>query len=800
MKKLLFLAASALFFAGCGGGQNVDSVDVLTYVDPNIGSVHGRFFLYTPASAPWGMSKLAPHTNAYGSPGGWDPCGYDDRHESIEGFGQYHEFQIGGIVAMPTVGELKTLPGKLDNPDAGYRSRFQKANETAEAGYYSVLLDDYNVKAELTSTERVGFHRYTFPASDQSNILFDIGHNIGESGPIVDTYVKYNPESNEIEGWAEYYPVYATFCDIDKNATVYFVAKLDKTPAVVGTFRDSIQYAGQPEITGKGTGIYLTFPTTEGEQVNMQVGLSFTGIDGARKNLVAEATGMDFDKVRTATQNEWRKQLNKIKVEGNNEVDKVKFYTGLYHVVLGRGVSSDADGKYIRNDKTIAQKPLDKDGKPLYRHFNTDGIWGGFWNLTQLWAIAYPEYYKEYCLSLLDFYKERGWLHDGLAAGVYTNGVQTNYMGLILCSAVELGIITDQPTIDLIFEAAYKNDMGWENRDLGSGRFDNELFVKNGYIGNKKWVYPGTTGWIFDFGVSHTLEYSYSAYATAELAKRLGKTEEYNKLLPYANAFRNVYNKETNFVHPRDEKTGEFVKNYDPMQPFLGFQEGNGFQYTWYFPQDVAGLIELMGQEEFNNRLENQFVESRKFKFAGGDDEEIHSFSGTTKPYNQGNQPCLNQPWMFNYSGKPWLTQLYTRAIMNEFYGTEALRGFGVGQDEDQGQLGAWFDMVAMGLFDVQGHTRMNPTYQISAPLFDKITVQLDPAYYGGKELIIEGVNNGPENFYVQSANLNGKDLTNCWFDRADLMNGGKLTINLGPEPNTAWGVGTPPPSMSTDK
>jgi putative alpha-1,2-mannosidase len=212
----------------------------------------------------------------------------------------------------------------------------------------------------------------------------------------------------------------------------------------------------------------------------------------------------------------------------------------------------------------------------------------------------------------------------------------------------------------------------------------------------------------------------------------------------------------------------------------------------------VAGLIKLMGKEEFNQRLGKVFEDAEKGKF-GGKADQIDSFSGIDMQYNHGNQPCLHDSWLFNYSGQPWLTQKWTRAICDEFYGVEPLRGYGVGQDEDQGQLGAWYVMAALGLFDVQGHSAMNPTFQFGSPQFYKVTIQLDPKYYTGKELVIETKNNSKENVYIQNLLLNGQKIDRCWIDRRTLMNGGTLTFEMSAQPNTVWGTTTPPPSMSTE-
>jgi predicted alpha-1,2-mannosidase len=763
------------------------------YVDPQIGSVHGRWFFYTPASLPFGMAKLAPHTNAFGSPGSWGPCGYDDRHGSVEGFGHFHEFQIGGVVFMPTVGELQTDPGKLENPDGGYRSRFDKKSEHAEPGYYSVELKDYGIRAELTATERVGYHRYTFPETKQAHLIIDIGHKQGESSDVTDASAQL-VNGNEVEGYVETYPEYVKFGDPGKRVKMYFVARLSKQPAECGSFTDSLQQKGATSTKGIKNGIYLTFSMAKNEQLEIQTGLSYTSVTNARLNLKTESEGKNFETVRSSAKKIWNEKLGRICVEGGDSLSRVKFYTGLYHSLLGRGISSDINGQYPLVDSGIGQIPLDQKGKPLYHHYNTDGIWGGFWNLSQLWALAYPDYFKEYVQSNIDFYKTRGWLHDGESAGVYTNGVQTNFQGLLIASAYNCGIRDFE--VRTGYEASVKNELEYHGRDLGNGKYDLNYFVKNGYVPYKDTLL--SNGWKFNFGSSHTLEYCFSSYAVAQLAKALGNDSDYEILMKQATYYRNIFDPETKYIRPKMED-GSFVKKFDPMKPWDGFQEGNAFQYTWYVPHDVAGLIQLMGKDEFNRRLSEVFVNAQKGKFGGGSDQ-IDSFSGIEKQYNHGNQPCLHDSWLFNYSGQPWLTQKWTRAICDEFYGVEPLRGYGVGQDEDQGQLGAWYVMAAMGLFDVQGHAAMNPTFQFGSPQFDKVTIQLDPTYYKGKELIIETKNNSKENVYVQSVRFNHESVENCWIDRKKLMGGGTLIFGMGPQPNNVWGIKVPPPSMSQNQ
>lgn len=787
MKKLFFFLFVSLLFVSCKPDSGFDPVG---FVDPQIGSVHGRWFFYTPAAKPFGMAKLAPHTNAYGSMGSWLPCGYDNRHESIEGFGHFHEFQVGGLVIMPSAGPLKTVPGSLEDPDSGYRSRFSKEDEIAEPGYYSVVLADYNIRAELTATDRAGFHRYTFPESENSHLIIDIGHKQGESSDVTEAVMKRVGET-ELEGTIITNPEYIKFCDPGNRVSMYFVIQMNKTPEGWGSFVDEIVSENSAETSGIANGMYLSFSTLEGEEIEIKVGLSYTSMENARLNLEKELSGRDFQEVREDAYSSWREVLSVIEVEGGSEADRVKFYTGLYHALLGRGLASDINGQYPRNDGTAGQIPMDSNGFPEYDHYNTDGIWGAFWNLGQLWALAYPDYLSDYMQSNLDFYDETGWLHDGVAAGAYSNGVQTNFNGLMLAATYNCGIRDFD--LEKAYSAAFKNETSYSGRDFGSGKYDLHHFVNRGYIPS----YDTTlsNGWIFNFGASHTLEYCFSSFAVAQLAQSLGKKEDYQLLMKQANAYKLLFDPETRFIRPRN-LDGTFIEKFDPMEPWRGFQEGNAFQYTWYVPHDPAGIIDLVGVDLFNERLELMFVEAQKSVFGGG--KEIDSFSGLEKLYNHGNQPCLHNAWLFNYSGKPWLTQKWTRTICNEFYGTEPLHGYGFGQDEDQGQLGAWYVMAGMGLFDVSGHAFSEPVFQLGSPLFDKITIKLNPTYFKGKELIIKTVNNSSQNIYVQSASFNGELLEKFWVRRNRLMQGGALVLEMGPDPKQEKTSLIPAPSMSS--
>lgn len=770
-----------LGITACSVSEKNTSLEELSqYVEPRIGTAHCRWFHFTPGAMPFGMAKPAPSTNGHiGNKSGWEATGYDYRDNTIEGFPCLHEFQIGGIVLMPTCGTLKTVPGAVgDTAGTGYRSRFDRKDEIATAGYYSVLLKDYSIRAELTATPRVAFQRFTFPAGNDNHILFDIGNRQGESGAVKDASVELKPDGR-IEGWVITEPEYVK--KYQKGATVplYFSAVLDKEPSEYGVFNGENIQADRKETSGAGAGLYLTFRTEKEESVTAKVGLSYTSVENARLNLDAEAETLSFDDALELSHKTWEEYLGRIRVETQVKENKVKFYTGLYHALLGRGLASDINGAYPRHDGTVGQIPL-QDGKPVHNLYNTDAAWGAQWNLSQLWALAYPEYYSDYVSSHLLVYQDAGWLADGIANSRYVSGVGTNLLSTIIAGAYQCGIRDFD--IKKGYEACLKNELDGENRPLGAGKVDTREFVKYGYVPHlEDGDGPHEA---FMFSASHTLEYSYSAWALAQWAKQLGKTEDYNRLMDLSKGWERIYDPSVNFVRPK-KKDGSFIDKFEPMEVWRGFQEGNAWQYTFYVPHDVKGLAGKVGIDVFNQRLDSIFTVSRKLIFSGG--KEVGAFAGLQTLYNHGNQPCLHISWMFNEAGRPSLTQKWVRAILNEFYGIDGIHGYGYGQDEDQGQLGAWYVIASMGLFDIKGLTDEQPGFALGSPLFDKITVSLNNRYYQGKEFVIETKNNNLQNDYIQSMNLNGKVWTDTHIPFEAIINGGHLIMEMGSQPRDVY-------------
>ena len=780
----MFLPLLGLLAMSCDGQKE----DVLDYVNPNLGTVHSRWFVYTPASEPFGLAKLGASTNGtYGNKDGWEAVGYEDGHTSIDGFPCLHEFQVGGVALMPITGEAKTRPGLLENPKEGWRSTFQKSDEVADAGYYSVVLQDYGVRAELTATARVGYQRYTFPASEDSHILLNIGNRQGESGAVRDARIEViGPQT--VQGYVVTEPEYVKKYQKGASVPMYFYACFDtpfETTSVA--YQDSVWREGNM-IQGPGALMLLNYKTSQGQQIVAKIGLSYTSVENARLNLETEAENLTFDEAREQTQDKWREQLGRIRVQGGTQDSRVKFYTGLYHCLLGRGLASDVNGAYPRNDGIVGQIALDKDGKPVHNHYNTDAIWGGYWNLTPLWALAYPEYYSDFISSQLLVYQDAGWLGDGIACSKYVSGVGTNMVSIAMAGAYQSGIRNYD--IEKAYEASLKNELEWQDRIEGAGKTDVGQFVELGYVPFDTSVFYGTHPGGSQFSASHTLEYSFSAYAVAQWAKALGKEEDYARLMELSRGWEKLFNDSLKLIHPRNAE-GQFIDNFNPLESWRGFQEGNSMQYTFFVPQNPSGLVGRVGKDLFNHRLDSIFTVARDMVFGGG--KVVNAFSGLASPYNHGNQPSLHISWLFNFSGKPWLTQKWTRLICDEFYGVTGEHGYGYGQDEDQGQLGSWYVLAAMGLFDVQGGVSQRPTYQLGSPQFERIEIDLKGHQNAGRKFVIETKGNGPGQYYVQSATLNGKPFDQCWLYRDELYKGGKLELQMGAEPNEQWGAEVAP-------
>jgi len=698
-------------------GQNKQPVD---YVDPLLGTQDSRWIMFPGPSLPFGMVKLSPDNQELG----WK-AGYDYDINNIAGFSHLHSWTMAGILTMPTTGPLQTIPGSEKHPENGYRSVFRHETEQASPGYYSVFLDDYDVKAELTSTMRAGFQRYTFPESETARILVDMQIPSEYGFEIFWTVVSKVSET-EIHGFSYQQSLRkANYNEYVLN----FVMRFSKPfKSFNGWVNEDIQRDVQSVTSGfghKDIGAFVEFETEEGEEIMVQTGISLVSIDQARLNLETELGpyGWDFDAVKESARETWAGMLNKIEVEGDSEINKKKFYTNLYRAYIGRTTWNDVNGKYVDMYEKVQELP---EGTPAI--YGSDGFWITFWNLNQLWALVNPDITNNWVNSFLEIYDKGGWLPKGPTGIEYSGIMVASHQNSFIAGAYHKGIRNYD--VDKAYEAIKKIQMEPGVPHKGGGVVGNrnlESYMKLGYV-------PEEEG-----PVSNTLEYAYDDWTVAQMALALGKTDDYKDFTRRAFNYRNVFDPEVGYMR-RKNTDGTWVKDFSPFGgvTFLGpgYVEGNAWQFTYFVPHDLHGLIELMGKDEFNNRLEEGFETSAEHKF-NSENLGSNSLAGMgILPVNHGNQPNMQAAYLFNYGGKPWLTQKWVREIMNEYYGDDPEGGW-LG-DEDQGQMGAWFVMSAMGLFQMDGGASAKPFYEIGSPLFDKVTIHLNQQYYPGEKFVIQ--------------------------------------------------------------
>ncbi|HMQ08942.1 MAG TPA: GH92 family glycosyl hydrolase [Saprospiraceae bacterium] len=752
------------------------------YVDPLMGGHDSRWMMFPGPAMPFGMVKLSPDNERTG----WK-AGYEYTIDNITGFSHIHSWTMDGLLTFPTTGPLKTDPGFEQNPDAGYRSRIDKKTETASVGYYKVDLLDYGVVAELTATTRCGFQRYTFNNTDSARILVDLQIESEYGSEIFNAQIT-RMSASEIEGYSIQQALRgARFNDY----TVHFVIRFDRPfKTFNGWTRDGIKRNVDVIFSGwdhTDVGAFLEFDLEPGDQVLMQSAISLVSIEQARLNLqkeLIEPFGWDFEAVRKYNSDTWNKLLSLIEVEGNSEINKKKFYTNMYRAYVGRTIWNDVNGKYMDMYEKVQQ--LEDPESPIY---GGDAFWNTFWNLNQLWTLVTPDIANQWVKSLLEIYRVGGWLPKGPTGIEYSSIMVASHQVALIVAAYQKGIRNYD--IEKAYESIRHVQTTPPQAHLGGGQVGNRQLVE--YL---KWGYvPYESG-----PASNTLEYAYDDWCVSQMAKALGKMEDYYYFRKRAHSYLNIWDPSVGFMNFKG-MDGKFLPDFDPFccSTFLdsGWCEGNAWQYSWFVPHDLKTLIALMGKDEFNRRLQEGFENSREWKFNSEftDENSLHAMG--VLPINHGNQPNMQAAYLFNYSGKPWLTQYWARAILNEYYGATPMDAWP--GDEDQGQMGAWFVMSAMGLFEMNGGTATEPWYEIGSPIFDKVKIHLDQNYYPGQSFEIIAINNSDENVFIQKATLNGKPLDKPWFYHKDLIKGGNLILEMGPSPNENWGSlpEQSPPSMS---
>jgi predicted alpha-1,2-mannosidase len=771
---LIYLFCAAYFGGGAGLAWAKDPVD---YIDPFIGTgQQGKTF--PGAATPAGMVQLSPDTIT----GGDNGSGYRHYHHTIEGFSFTHLSgvgwygDLGNFLVTPSTGPLKTYYGETDQPGSGYLSRFSHESETAQAGYYAATLDDYKIRAEMTAAPHSGILRFTFPENSASRIQIDLARRVG--GTSLHQSVKVTDE-HTIEGLMECTPdgggwghgagharynvyFHAEFSKPIRNCGVWSAtlpegsySEVLEKPAFIKACRDAKVLAGCREMDGKHLGFYTEFPTHADEAVFMKAGISFVSIDGARNNLKAEIPGWDFDQVRGAARQAWAEAVGRIEVAGGTDTQKTAYYTALYHALLDPQIFADLNGDYPGGDGKVHKTAK----------FTKRTIFSG-WDVYRsefpLLTIIAPGIVSDLINSFVELAGQNG----------------THYYDRWELLNAYSGCMSGSPAVVVINDAYQK---GIRNYDVAKAY--EYAAITCDHFGNGDRGY--STG---GFGLSTTLENANDDWNLSALAAALGKTGDAKKYAARSQTYRTVFDPAAPWSYDeagkdvRPEWKGWFRGkddngNWLPWKGLLSgdtVQEATVYEQGWSVPQDIPGLIDLLGgQDLFIAKLNDFFARTPNV--------------GEWNPYyNHPNEPVHLVPFLFNRAGAPWLTQKWVRVIDKAYQdGPEGLCG-----DEDVGQMSAWFVLAASGIHQAcPGDSR----YEIFTPLFDKVTIRLDPHFTKRGTFTIVAKNNSPEHVYIQSAKLNGRPLERCWISYQEIIAGGKLELELGPQPNTQWGLAATP-------
>lgn len=747
-------------------------------VEPMVDAANSRFFYFNSATRPFGMVNLSPDMNLKGV---WN-TGYKYNEDTIRCFSHVHCWELSAIPVLPATGKFK---GHLGTDT--YGSTYTHDGEIAKPGYHKIGLLTYGVMAELTSTTRVGFHRYTYPADDSSHIIFDFTTVLGSSG--TDRADVKRIDNQRFSGEV----TMGATVRRPKPITVYFVVHFDKPFDRFGGWKDGVVIPAAQQIAGAKTGVFVGFKTAKDEVRKMKVAISYVSIEEAERNMQAELTHWDFDRVVKESAEEWNTWLDRIDVEGGTLTEQRRFYTDLWHALQGRRIMSDVSGSYIDNTGAAPRRrqiPLDEKGHPRFKMYNSDSYWGAQWSLNTLWHLVYPEVTEEFIQSMLLMYDDGGLIPRGPSGGNYTYVMTGATTTPFIVSAYLKGIRGYD--INKAYEGMRKDHFpggmmskaGYEHTTFKGGGI--EEYMEMGFIPHP--LHPVKYGYHQD-GAAQTLEYAYQDFAMATIAKKLGKMEDYRLFMKRSGNYKNIFNKELGWMWVKDRQ-GNWAEPVDILQYEKGWNEGNAAQYTWFVPHDVPGLIALIGgKDAFTAKLDFAFKQARTHGFVSGKSENPVDRELNRRVYiNYGNQPCMQTPFLFNYAGKPWLTQYWTRQLIDSVYsGISPQKGYS--GDEDQGLMGSLAVLLKIGLFSTDGGTAEKPFYEITSPIFDKVTIRLNKRYYPGGQFVIEAKNNNSSNVYIQSALLNGKLIGSPSFLHEELIKGGKLTLNMGSKPNTGWGT-----------
>ena len=714
--------------------------DLIEYVDPFIGSGgHGHVFVG--ATVPFGGVQVGP-TNFNK---GWDwSSSYHHTDSIVKGFCHLNVSgtgmsDLGELTIMPATGELKYNAGNQDNHMSGYSSLYRKNTEINTVGYYKVDLERYDINVELTASERVGFHRYTYPNSDNSRVIIDLGE--GSADRPTETYLK-KIDDTTFEG-------YRFSSGWARDQREYFTLVISKP------VKDFILYDGgnkhdSDELKGEFVKGFLEFETKKNEEIYVKMGVSTVSSKNALENLNAEIPHWDFDKVKLEAENKWNQELSKINIKTEDLKRKRVFYTAMYHTMIAPNLYQDVNGEYRGTDKVVYKDTT-------FTNYTLFSLWDTYRAAHPLYTITHPERVSDMVNSMLKIFDHQGKLPIWHLRGNETN-TMPGYSGIpVVIDASMKGF--EGIDLEEVFEAVKESATG-----------DHEPGVKKlmelGYI-------PG------DYmveSVASSMEYAIGDWAIAQLAKKLNKDEDYNYFMKRSKAYKEYFDNETRFM--RGKLTdGSWRTPFDPVRAehrVNDYCEGNAWQYLWLVPQDPEGLIELLGgDEKYTEKLDELFSMSSELG-----EEASMDITGMIGQYAHGNEPSHHTTYMYAYSGQPYKIADKVRYINNELYTDKP---DGLSGNEDCGQMSAWHIFSSLGFYPVNPS---NGAYVFGSPLFEEASIVLPE----NKKFTIIAKENSDQNIYIQSVELNGKDYKYSYITHKDIVKGGELIFNMGPKPNKNFG------------
>ena len=746
--------------------------DPLKYANPFIGT-DKMGHTYPGATVPFGMVQLSPDTDTlpYEVDGSYNRdvykycAGYQYEDPTIVGFSHTHfsgtgHSDLGDILLMPTVGALQLNPGTADAPEKGYRSRFSHVNEKASPGYYSVLLEDHDILAELTATTRTGVHRYTFNDGGEAHVILDMVHGIyNDAGKNVWTFIRVENDTlvtgfRQTSGWARTRSLY--FAIAFSKPFISYGFRDDSAPRVYrGFWRRFDQRTNFPEAAGRNIRGHFDFPARPGEQITVRVSLSPVSTDGAVRNMIAEAPRADFESARLGAEAAWRKELERVKVTMMNEDQMTSFYTSLYHTFLSPTVFMDTDGSYLGLDQNIHRA----EG---FTNYTTFSLWDTYRALHPIFTILQQKRTADMISSMLVHYDQS--VHHMLP--VWSHHANENWC------------MIGYHAVPVIADAIVKRIEGFDYAraleacitTARNGWYDGlDDYMRLGYVPDER------TG----SSVSVTLEYAYDDWCIAQAISKLpagqpegrylmAGTTLYDEFMERSRNFLNVWDESVGFMRPR-KSDGTFRNDFDVLSTHgQGFIEGNAWNYSLYVPHDPAGLIRLHGgKKRFTEHLDSLFTMYLPDSFFA-ETEDI-TREGIIGNYVHGNEPSHHVPYLYNYAGAPRKTQYWVRHIMDHKYlpAPEGLSG-----NDDCGQMSAWYIFSALGFYPVApGSDR----YDLGSPLVKEAAIMLE----NGRKFTVTAVNQGPKNIYVRKAELNGTKLDRLWITHDEIMEGGSLVFYM---------------------